>query len=95
MKDVAKPIAHLIRETPQGTRIDLRSLYLYPDGHANLVFADGTNWPMADPYEVVEILVEELLIPMHRAAGKVLRRRVAELESDAAALSEQVEAATK
>jgi len=33
-----------------------------------LTFKDDTNWPMNDPYQVVEIIVGELLHPMHKRA---------------------------
>jgi hypothetical protein len=65
---MAKPIGHLIERTPSGVKIDLKRLYVYPDGHANLVFADGTNWPIADPYEVIQLLAGELLRPMEKRA---------------------------
>jgi hypothetical protein len=41
-----------IEDTPNGVKVALKGLYVYPDGHANLTFADGTNWPLADEYEV-------------------------------------------
>lgn len=56
-----------IHRTPKGARIDLKCLYVYPDGHANLVFADGTNWPLADELETVEWLITRLLQPMLKA----------------------------
>ncbi len=63
-----KSIADLIQTTPSGVKVDLKRLYVYPDGHANLIFADGTNWPLADPYEVVQLLASDLLRPMQKAA---------------------------
>lgn len=66
---MAKSIEHLIIDTPQGVRIDLKSLYVYPDGHANLMFSDGTNWPMADPYQVVTLMANGLLRPMQKRAN--------------------------
>jgi hypothetical protein len=68
--DMATPIDHLIEKTPRGVKIRLDTLYVYPDGHANLTFSDGTNWPMANPYEIVDIIVEELLTPMQRRTNK-------------------------
>lgn len=74
---MAKKIDHLIQPTPKGVKLDLKTLYVYDDGHANLTFADGTNWPMADPYEIVEILSGELLRPMYKAAKAQRRKRSA------------------
>lgn len=65
---MAKPIDHLIRETPKGVAIDLKRLFVYPDGHAHLTFKDDTNWPMNDPYEVIDIIAGELLRPVHKKA---------------------------
>ncbi len=42
---------------------------MYPDGHANLTLADGTNWPMANPYEVMQIIIGWLLRPMQKRAN--------------------------
>lgn len=76
---MAKNIDHLIQPTPKGVKIDLKSLYVYDDGHANLTFAkkDGEeiNWPMADPYEVAAIITGELLRPMHKRARAEARKR--------------------
>jgi hypothetical protein len=76
---MAKKIDDLIQPTPKGVRIDLKSLYVYDDGHANLTFAkrDGEeiNWPMADPYEVVQLISGELLRPMQKRARAEARRR--------------------
>lgn len=66
---MAHSIEHLITDTPKGVKVDLETLYVYPDGHANLTFADGTNWPMADPYEVVQIIAGGLLKPMQKRAN--------------------------
>lgn len=66
-----KSIAHLIHPTPSGVKIDLKRLYVYPDGHANLIFGDGTNWPLADPYEVVQLLASDLFRPMQKAADSL------------------------
>jgi hypothetical protein len=44
--------------TPKGVKVELKQLYVYPDGHANLVFKDNQeghgNWPMADALEFAE-----------------------------------------
>ena len=69
-RTTATSIDHLIEGTPNGVKIKLDTLYVYPDGHANLTFADGTNWPMADQYEVVNIITGELLHPMQKRADK-------------------------
>ena len=65
---MAHSIAHVIEETPNGVRVELDKLYVYPDGHANLVFVDGTNWPMKDEYEAIRILAGQLLRPMQKRA---------------------------
>lgn len=65
---MAKPIDHLIRNTPSGVVVDLKRLFVYPDGHVHLTFADGTNWPMNDPYQVVSVITGELLRPMQKKA---------------------------
>ena len=62
-------IEHLITDTEKGVKIDLKTMYVYPDGHANLTFSDDTNWPMADPYEVVQIIIRDLLRPMQKRAN--------------------------
>jgi hypothetical protein len=36
---------HLIRSTPNGVVIDLKRLFVYPDGHAHLTFADRRTGP--------------------------------------------------
>jgi hypothetical protein len=72
---MAKPIDHLIRSTPKGVVIDLKRLFVYPDGHAHLTFKDDTNWPMNDPYEVIDIIAGELLRPMHKRARSEARQR--------------------
>lgn len=65
-----KSVDHLISPTPTGAKVDLRALYIYPDGHANLVFADGTNQPLADQYDVVRYLTGHLLRPMEKMAKR-------------------------
>jgi hypothetical protein len=76
---MAKSIDHLIQPTPNGVKIDLKRLYVYEDGHANLVFAkrDGEeiNWPMADPYQVAELITGQLLRPMQKRANLEARER--------------------
>lgn len=59
-----------IEDTPNGVKVALKALYVYPDGHANLTFADGTNWPLADEYEVVHWLTGNLLRPMQKQARR-------------------------
>lgn len=61
---------HLIEDTPKGVKVELKTLYVYPDGHANLTFADGTNWPIADEYEMVQLLAGNLLRPMQKRARR-------------------------
>ncbi len=42
--------------TATGIKTDLKALYQYEDDgwtHYNLVFADGTNWPLADDLEFI------------------------------------------
>jgi hypothetical protein len=69
-----KSIDHLIVPTPKGVKIELKTLYVYPDGHINLEFADGINWPLADEYEVVGILSLELLRKLQKAAKRHHRK---------------------
>jgi hypothetical protein len=59
-----------IEPTRSGVKVELKTLYVYPDGHANLTFADGTNWPLADEYEVVQWLTGKLLRPMQMQARR-------------------------
>lgn len=66
---MAHPIDHLIEDTEKGVKIELGTLYVYPDGRANLTFADGTSWPMAEQYEAVSILSYDLLRKMQRRAN--------------------------
>lgn len=67
-------IAQLVQRTPSRLKIGLKSLYIdgpspkHPYGHANLVFPDDTNWPMNDPYEVVELVSGQLLRILFTAA---------------------------
>jgi hypothetical protein len=62
-----------IEDTPSGVKVALKALYVYPDGHSNLTFADGTNWPLADEYELVGYLANELLRPMQKRARRKAR----------------------
>jgi hypothetical protein len=55
--------------------IDLKRLFVYPDGHAHLTFKDDTNWPMNDPYEALEIIAGELLRPMQKRARAEARAK--------------------
>lgn len=71
---MAHSIDHLIRETPKGVVIDLKRLFVYPDGHAHLTFTDDTNWPMNDPYEVMELL-SGLMRTMQKAANASARKK--------------------
>lgn len=71
---MAHSIDHLIRETPKGVVIDLKRLFVYPDGHAHLTFKDDTNWPMNDPYEVMELL-SGLMRTMQKAANASARKK--------------------
>ena len=66
---MAHPIDHLIEDTEKGVKIELGTLYVDADGHANLTFGDGTNWPMADQYEAVSILSYDLMRTMQRRAN--------------------------
>ena len=63
-----------LRDTDRGVAADLETLYVYPDGHMNLVFADGTNWPLADEFEAIELLSGKLLRPMLLRARRNARR---------------------
>jgi hypothetical protein len=72
---MAHSIDHLIRDTPKGVVIDLKRLFVYPDGHAHLTFADDTNWPMNDPHEAMAIIAGELFRPMQKKANANARRK--------------------
>jgi uncharacterized membrane protein YcjF (UPF0283 family) len=57
----------------------LKTIYVYPDGHANITFEDGTNWPIADHYELIELLAGHLLRPMQKQAKRLaVTRKAAE-----------------
>lgn len=57
-----------IRATEKGSAIDLKTIYVYPDGHANLVFADGANWPFESLDQMLGELRSKLLDEMHEIA---------------------------
>jgi hypothetical protein len=68
------PIVH----TPKGVRVNLGKLYLYPDGHANLVFGavpeegiDELNLPLTNALDVIE----ELLTVVRRMQNEVVMKR--------------------
>lgn len=65
---MARSIDANIHLTPSGARLDLQSFYVYPDGHANLIFGDGTNWPLNDEYQVIQEL-SRLLRDVQKAAA--------------------------
>ena len=70
-------IDHLIRETPSGVVVDLKRLFVYPDGHIHLTFKDDTNWPAADAYEAVQMISGDLLRHMQKKATAKARRKAA------------------
>ena len=72
---MAHSIDHLIRETPSGVVIDLKRLFVYPDGHVHLTFKDDTNWPMSDPYDAIAIISRDLLRHMLKKARASTQRR--------------------
>lgn len=81
---MAHDIDHLVVSTPKGVKINLGSLYVYEDGHANLTFRDDKNidWPMNDGLEIVSILVNDLIRPMHKRAKREQRaKRIAAAKS--------------
>lgn len=55
-------IRHLFKTTPKGVKLDL-SIYMYPDGHGNVTFAEGTNWPVADGYQMSAWITNSILVP--------------------------------
>jgi hypothetical protein len=69
--EVPQTIDHLIEETPKGVKVELKRLYVYPDGAAFLLFADGTEWPMGDGVELLGSVANGLLKPMYRKARKL------------------------
>jgi hypothetical protein len=70
-----KPIDHLVRNTPSGVVVDLKRLFVYPDGHIHLTFKDDTNWPANDAYEAIEIISGKLLRPMQKKARANARKK--------------------
>ena len=67
-----------IVKTPKGVKVDLGKLYLYPDGHANLVFGavpdeafDELNLPLTRATHVVQ----ELLTIVKRMEDEVVKKR--------------------
>lgn len=67
-----------IVRTPKGVRVNLGKLYLYPDGHANLVFGavpeqgvEELNLPLTKPTDVVD----ELLTLVRRMEAEVVKKR--------------------
>lgn len=71
---MAKSIDHRIADTRTGVKIELGTLYVYPDGHANLTFpktADDheINWPIADEYEAMSMLSSDLMRKMQKRAN--------------------------
>jgi hypothetical protein len=73
-----KSIDHLVRNTPSGVVVDLKRLFVYPDGHIHLTFKDDTNWPANDPYEAIEIISGGLLRPMQKKARANARKKAKE-----------------
>jgi hypothetical protein len=64
--------------TPKGVRVDLGSLYLYPDGHANLVFPPvptvgfrGVNLPLTRATHVID----ELVAIVTRMEDEIVKKR--------------------
>ena len=69
--------AHIV-QTPKGVRVELGKLYLYPDGHANLVLPanksagiDEINMPMNHALD----LMDELLSIIRKAYSEVVKKR--------------------
>jgi hypothetical protein len=61
------PIDNHLVPTPNGVKIPIERIYVYPDGHANVIWAGG-NQPLADSYEVVEFMVKLLRRAQQKAA---------------------------
>ena len=71
---MAHSIDDHIAETDTGVKIELGTLYVYPDGHANLTFPKQNgqrqmNWPIADEYEAMQMLAGDLMRRMQKAAN--------------------------
>jgi hypothetical protein len=69
--------AHIV-PTPRGVRVDLGKLYLYPDGHANLVLpanaaagVNEINMPLNHALDVID----ELVTIVRKAYGEVVKKR--------------------
>jgi len=60
-------------ETPNGVKISFERIYIYPDGHANVIWAGG-NQPLADPYEVMEFM-SRLFRRAQRKAARLARQQ--------------------
>jgi hypothetical protein len=67
-----------IIKTPKGVRVNIEKLYLYPDGHANLVFGavpdegfEGLNLPLTRPTHVID----ELVTLVRRMEDEIVRKR--------------------
>jgi hypothetical protein len=73
-----RSIDHLIRDTPSGVVVDLKRLFVYPDGHIHLTFKDDTNWPANDAYEAIEMISGDLLRHMQKKATAKARRKAQE-----------------
>lgn len=71
---MAKSIDHRIANTDTGVKIELGTLYVYPDGHANLTFPKTDddpqiNWPIADQYEAMSMFAGDLMRTMQKRAN--------------------------
>jgi hypothetical protein len=62
--------------------VDLKRLFVYPDGHIHLTFKDDTNWPANDAYEAIEIISGKLLRPMQKKARANARTKVKEEQAE-------------
>ena len=62
-----------IVDTPKGVRVDVKAIYAYDSGMTHIVFADGTEWPMADDLEAIAWIAEHLLKPMKQRARRVAK----------------------
>ena len=82
---MAKSIERNVHSTPSGIRVDLKTLYIYPDGHSNLVFRDDTNWPLADELQFADHALFHLFRPLLEQARreKMLRTMKAGLAKNA------------
>lgn len=69
--------AHIV-PTPKGVRVDLGKLYMYPDGHANLVLPANPragvpeiNMPLTNGLDVID----ELVTIVRKAHAEVVKKR--------------------